>query len=165
MRLALQQLIVSASLCLTFAPAVAQASASAASESRDAALAYIGTMNFAVGRLGRDCLNLTGASETPQQFASRWQQRNQRYLAASSKYLTQRLNEVQDKTQQTALQAELSKAVQSSAAKILQNWLGQGDKSSACQRVLASVERGDYDFNPTSEMYVELESLVRWAQP
>lgn len=145
----------------------AQTAATAVTESRDAALAYIGTANFVVGRVGRDCLNLTGRSESAQDYAARWQQRNRPYIQASSKYLAQRLQEASQQggvTQRDAVQAELTRAVQQAANKTLAGWLGQGDKAESCQRALRLIDQGDYDFGPGSAMYAELVSLLDWAQ-
>jgi hypothetical protein len=66
-----------------------------AAESRDAATAYLGTANFVVGRIGRDCLPSLGRSETPQAFVGTWQQRNIKFVMASDKYLQARLAEAQ----------------------------------------------------------------------
>ncbi len=163
MRLALLYLLTCSSVLATAQPAPP-----VTSESRDAALAYIGTANFVVGRVGRECLQTVGRTENPKDYVAHWQQRNQRYIAASAKYLSARMQEAQSSggaAQRDAVQAELGKAVQSAAAQILHSWLEQGDKTLACQRALAIIDKGDYDFSPSTKMYAELEGLARWAQP
>jgi hypothetical protein len=146
--------------------ATAQASPSPTTESRDASLAYIGTANFVVGRVGRDCLTLLGRSETPQAFVAAWQQRNAKYLHASAKYMEVRLQEAQStggNERREAVLRALTGAVQSSAAQTVASWLGRGDKLDGCKRAVALIENGTYDFTSSSPMFGELESLVQWA--
>lgn len=148
-------------------PAVCtQPSLSPTTESRDASLAYIGTANFVVGRVGRDCLGLLGRSETPQAFVATWQQRNARYIQASAKYMEFRLQEAQslggNERREGVLRA-LTTAVQSSAGQTLASWLGRGDKLDGCKRAVGLIERGSYDFSKSSPMFGELESLAQWA--
>lgn len=71
----------------------AQQLESVASESRDAAVGLIGSMQFTVGRLGRDCLSLLGRQESAQEFVGSWQQRNRKYVEAAAGYVQARLQE------------------------------------------------------------------------
>jgi hypothetical protein len=154
-------------LAVSFATlASAQSSASATSESRDASTAYIGTANFVVGRVGRDCLTLLGRTETPQAFVAAWQQRNIKYLKAAQKYLDLRFEEAEKSGGQEsrkAVQSELAMAVRNGAESTVRSWLDRPDKSEACKRAIALIESGSYDFSPTTHMYAELESLASWA--
>ena len=139
----------------------------ATSESRDAATAYIGTANFVVGRVGRDCLALVGRTETPQAFVAVWQQRHNKYLLASQAYIEARFAEAEadggaDKRNRVA--GALTAAVRTSAEATVKLWLDRPDKREACKRILALIESGSYDISPTSPMYGELESLVAWAR-
>jgi hypothetical protein len=152
------------SLCTV---AGAQSLSSATSESRDASTAYIGTSNFVVGRVGRDCLNLLGRTETPQEFVGVWQQRNIKYLKASQKYLDLRFEEAErtgGPERRKAIMSELTITVRSGSESTVKSWLDRPDKAEACKRAVALIESGTYDFSPTSPMFTELESLVAWAQ-
>jgi len=147
--------------------ASAQATAPATSESRDASIAYIGTANFVVGRIGRDCLALLGRTETPQAFVAVWQQRNLKYLVASEKYMQARFGEAEatgGADNRKAVIGALGSAVRGAAESTIRSWLDRPDRSAACKRSVALIESGAYDFSPTSPMYGELESLVSWAQ-
>ena len=160
-------LLIVASLLSFVNIAAGQSPGSAASESRDASTAYLGTANFVVGRVGRDCLTLLGRSETPQAFASAWQQRNMKYLMASQKYMEARLAEAEatgGTEKRNAIMGALTAAVRSSAEATVKSWLDRPDKQEACKRTVALIESGAYDVSPTSPMYSELESLVSWAQ-
>lgn len=140
---------------------------SLSSESRDASTAYIGTANFVVGRVGRDCLTLIGRTETPQAFVGVWQQRNIKYLKASQKYLDLRFDEAEKAggpEKRKAIASELTMAVRSGAESTVKSWLDRPDKGEACKRAVALIESGAYDFSPTSPMFAELESLVSWSQ-
>lgn len=145
----------------------AQSVGSATSESRDASTAYIGTANFVVGRVGRDCLSVLGRTETPQAFVRVWQQRNIKYLMASQKYLDLRFGEAERSggaENRKANMGALAEAVRSGAESTVKSWLDRPDKGEACKRAVAIIESGAYDFSPTSPMFTELENLLSWAQ-
>ena len=144
-----------------------QAADLATSESRDASTAYLGTSNFVVGRVGRDCLGLIGRSETPQVFAATWQQRNMKYLMASQKYMEARLGEAEaagGPEKRSAVMNALGAAVRNGAETTVKSWLDRPEKTDACKRAVALIDSGKYDVSATSPMYAELESLVAWAQ-
>jgi len=147
--------------------AAGQPTGGATSESRDASTAYLGTANFVVGRVGRDCLALLGRNETPQAFVSAWQQRNAKYLMASQKYMEARLGEAEASggtEKRNAAMGALTAAVRNGAEATVNSWLNRPEKAEACKRAVALIESGAYDVSPTSPMYGELESLVSWAQ-
>jgi hypothetical protein len=147
--------------------ASAQTAGSATSESRDASIAYIGTANFVVGRVGRDCLAILSRTETPQAFVAVWQQRNIKYLMASQKYMEARFAEAEatgGTEKRNAIMGALTAAVRSAAESTVKSWLDRPDKSDACRHAVTLIESGAYDFSSTSPMYGELESLVSWAQ-
>lgn len=145
----------------------AQTASPATSESRDASIAYIGTANFVVGRVGRECLAMLGRTETPQAFVAVWQQRNAKYLIASQKYMDARFGEAEatgGKEKRNAIIGALNSAVRSGGESTVKSWLDRPNRDEACKRSVALIESGTYDFSPTSPMYGELESLVAWAQ-
>ncbi len=138
-----------------------------ASESRDAATAYIGTSNFIVGRIGRDCLALVGRNDTPQQFVGNWQQRNLKYVAASAKYMEKRLDEAQTSggiEKRNAVVREVTTIVQNNGGATVRSWIERGDKLEACKRAIAIVDAGGMDISPRVPMFSELEALAVWAQ-
>lgn len=120
-----------------------EAKVSAATESRDASTGYLGTANFNVGRIGRDCLALIGRTETPQAFVSVWQQRNMKYLMAAAKYLEARLAEAEATggvERRNAVISELVAAVRSSAEASAKSRIDAPDKQAACKRVLQDIQ-------------------------
>lgn len=144
-----------------------QAAESATSESRDASTAYVGTANFVVGRVGRDCLSMIGRSETPQAFVATWQQRNMKYLMASQKYMEARLGEAEAAgglERRNAVVSALGTAVRNGAEATVKSWLERPEKVDACKRAVALIDAGKYDISSTSPMHSELESLVAWSQ-
>jgi hypothetical protein len=117
--------------------------------------------------VGRDCLALLGKSETPQAFASAWQQRNIKYLIASQKYMEARLREVETAggtEKRNAVIGALTAVVRNNAEATVKSWLDRPEKQEACKRVVALIESGAYDISSNSPMYGELENLVSWAQ-
>jgi hypothetical protein len=161
------QLPVVALLALLTNVAHCQTPPPAASESRDAATAYIGTANFVVGRIGRDCLSLTGRTETPQAFVAAWQQRNMKYLTATQTYMEARFVEAEalgGAELRSRIAGALTSAVRTSAEAAVKLWLDRPDKNEACKRTLMLIESGSYDISPTSPMFSELEGLVAWAK-
>lgn len=147
----------------------AQEADSIVSESRDAASAYMGTINFIVGRLGSECLAPLGRTETAKEFAGAWQQRNARYYTASIKYMGKRLDSAQKSggnITRDAVLKEYTTAVRGGGEASVNDWFtkGKGTKSDICKRAVTLIESGAMDINPTMPMYGELESLVRWAE-
>jgi hypothetical protein len=153
-----------AALC---GPQKSRSADAAMSESRDAVTAYLGTANFVVGRVGRDCLALVGRSDTPQAFVSAWQRRNFKYLMASNAYMEARLREAEAAggvEARTAVMGALTKAVRSGAETTVKSWIDRPERSEACKRAIVLIESGAYDISPNSPMYQELENLVLWAR-
>jgi hypothetical protein len=139
----------------------------AASESRDAATAYVSTGNFIVGRLANECLALVGRNESPRQFVTQWQQRNARFVMASAKYVEKRLEEAAASggpEQREAILRELRAAVQSNGESAVRSWLGNGRKEESCMRAITLLDTGALDISPKVPMYPEIEALVRWAE-
>lgn len=137
------------------------------SESRDASIAYIGSTNFVVGRVARDCLTLIDRTETPQIFVSAWQQRNAKYLAATQKYMVARFAETEASggvEKRNAVISALNSAVRNSAEATATTWLDKPDKLEACKRATSLIDSGGFDISPNSPMFQELENLVAWAQ-
>lgn len=162
-RLTALTLFVLATNCVS----ASEPNTAAASESRDASTAYLGTANFVVGRVGRDCLFLLGRNESPQSFVSAWQQRNGKYLLAMQSYMGARFREAEAAggvERRNAIASALNSAVRSSAEATIKSWLDRPDKEGACKRAVTLIESGSYDVSTTSPMYGELEALVAWAQ-
>lgn len=139
----------------------------ATSESRDASTAYLGTANFVVGRIGRDCLSLLGRNESPQVFVGAWQQRNGKYLYAVQRYMEARLREAEafgGVERRNSVVSSLNSVVRSGAEATIKSWLDRPDKEGACRRAIGIVESGAYDVSAAAPMYGELEALVAWAQ-
>jgi hypothetical protein len=137
------------------------------SESRDASIAFLGTANFVVGRVGRDCLSPIGRNETPQAFVAVWQQRNGKYLLAMQKYLDARLAEAEvagGNAGREKIMRELTIAVQAGANVILKTLLDHPDQYDACRRAINFIDAGRYDVNQSMPIYNELKLLVDWAQ-
>lgn len=157
----------SALLLAAFAATTAGAQpASVASSSRDTALTYVGSGNFIVGRLARECLGLVGRADTPQEVVARWQDRNAPYVDASAKYMEKRLAEAEatgGQAAREALQQAMRNAVIGSGEEAVRAML-QGRREEACMRAISLLDAGGLDISPKTPMYQELEGLVRWAQ-
>lgn len=145
----------------------AQSAAPATSESRDASLAYVGSANFIVGRLGKECLSLLGRTQSPQELVQAWQSRNARYVDAAAKYMEIRLQEAQasgGKAKHDAVLQEVTTVVRSGGEKTVASWLAQGDKAEACRRAISLIEAGGLDIDRRSSMFAELDALAAWAE-
>lgn len=157
-----------ACLLLAALPAIAMAQpfTTVVSESRDAASAAIGTLNFTVGRLARDCLPTLNRPQTAQEFAAVWQQRNAKYLSASIKYMGKRLDEAKSKGGEEGAKAVLGayqNAVSKDGGGSVQDWFSKGAKEDVCKRAISIIEAGGMDISSKMSMYDELESLAAWA--
>ena len=163
----LRPALVIAALLASAAGAQQPASAPATSESRDAALAYIGTGNFIVGRLARECLAVVGRNESPQAFVAQWQQRNAIYVAASEKYMEKRLEEAEaagGPERRAAIQQAMRTAVLGGGEEAVRGMLQNGRREESCMRAISLLDAGALDISPRTPIYKELEALVRWAQ-
>ena len=161
------RLALLAALLATSAGAQQPGAAPAASASRDAALAYVGTGNFIVGRLGRECLAIVGRTESPQEFVAQWQQRNALYVDAAAKYMEKRLQEAaasggDDK--RAAVQKSMRDAVLGSGEVEVRGMLQNGRREESCMRAISLLDAGGLDISPKTPMYKELEALVLWAR-
>jgi hypothetical protein len=128
---------------------------------------YIGTMNFIVGRIGRDCLALVGRSETPQQFVTVWQQSNVKYLLAVEKYMERRLAEAYaegGETKRDAVLREVTSVANAEGSSTVRSWLETGDKPAACKRAVSLVDTGAMDITAESPMFSEIEALREWSE-
>jgi hypothetical protein len=149
-------------------PAVkAQLPTSVTSEERDAALGYIASANFLVGRIGRDCLTVLGRKESPQDFARSWQARNSPYVMAAAKYMELKLNEVLvsgGPERKDAVLREMQSKAQASVDGMLQQWFRERSKEEVCKRSVGLVDAGAFDISPSTPMFKELQALVAWAK-
>lgn len=142
----------------------AQQLESVASESRDAAVGLIGSMQFTVGRLGRDCLFLLGRKESAQEFVGSWQQRNRKYVEAAAEYVQARLQEA-GRTSEDAKKAVMQglASARAQAEGSVNSLYANGGKEKACQRMIPLIDAGAYDITARAPMFDELEALVLWA--
>lgn len=149
-------------MCVT-----AQAQEPAASESRDAATGYVGTITYIVGRIASECLQPMGRTQTAQQFVASWQQRNARYVLPAAAYLQKRVQEAVatggQAAQETILR-ELRSGAQSSGEPVIRGWFEKDGKEAACKRAVGLIEAGGLDIGPSAPLYTELESLAAWAK-
>lgn len=135
-----------------------------ASESRDAAVGLVGSIQFTVGRLGRDCLSLLGRKESAQVFVGSWQQRNRKYVEAAAEYVQARLQEAERTSEETKKAVLQGLAVARAQAEGSVNALyANGGKEEACLRMIPQIDAGAYDIMPRVPMFDELEALVQWA--
>lgn len=147
--------------------ASAQNNDSVTSESRDAASAYMGTTNFVVGRLGRECLSLLGRPETPKEFVGAWQQRNAKYYSASMKYMVKRLDVALASGGANArddVARAYGTAVRRNGEGAVADWFSKGSKEDVCKRAVALIDAGAMDVSPKVPIYGELEALATWAK-
>jgi hypothetical protein len=157
---------IAAALLLSGA-AIAQRLLRVESESRDATAAFVGTRNFMIGRIGRDCMPVLGRMETPQQFVQAWQARNTKYYVSSIQYMTKRFDEALAEggaaKRDTVLTAYVTN-VQRNGEASANDWLSRGERKQACERAVAIIESGASDIASKIRMFDELEALVNWVQ-
>ncbi len=155
-------------LCMTTSGmAMAEPQSTVSSESRDASLVYVGTVNFIVNRVGSECLAVAGRDESPKQFVAAWQQRNARYVQAANTYKGMRLKEAEAKggeKRRAALNSAMTAGPRATGSAIVQGWIEKDGKARACKRAVALVDAGGFDISPKVPMYDELEALVSWAK-
>ncbi len=159
-------LLAAAALCTVIGAAHAQADDPVARESRDAAAAFMGTVNFVVGRLGLECLAELGRPETPKDFTLAWRQRNAEYYAATTAYMTYRLEAAQasggDQQRETVLREYVTTVRRNGEASVVE-WFRTGTRKASCQRAIAAIDAGAMDVSAKAPIHGELRALVDWA--
>jgi hypothetical protein len=156
-------------LALVLSPlaAVAESSGAIATESRDAASAYIGTNTFIVGRMAVECFGLLERPQSPQEYAAQWRQRNAKFYAASVTYMEQRLKGAEQAGGTAAKDAVLSSytaAVRNNGAATVADFFRKGEKMEVCRRVIGLMDGGAFDIKPGTPMYPELQALVQYFE-
>ena len=141
----------------------AQQPGSASTPERDAAAVYIAQANFIVSRLATECLSVLGRAESPKNYVAGWQDRNASFVAASARYLDQRVQEA-GADQADAVRAAFRKAVTDNGESALRGLL-QGHREEGCMQGITLVDTGALDINSKQPQYGQLEALVRWAAP
>jgi hypothetical protein len=140
------------------------APSSFATPARDSAAVFVAMSHFAVGRLGSECLAIIGRAESGQAFANTWKDRNALFVAASTRYLDQRVEEAGAQggpERRAAAQREIVQVVQASGENLLRTLL-QGRREDGCMNAVTLVETGVLDINTKLPQYSELEALVLW---
>jgi hypothetical protein len=158
--------VISAALLLSSA-AIAQSPLRVENESRDAAAAFVGTENFMIARIGRDCMSVLGRAETPQQFVQAWQERNAKYYVSTMQYMKRRLDEALAEggtAKRDAVLSAFMMNVQRNGDAAAKDWLSRGERIPACERAVALIESGAADITPKVRIFDELEALAAWGQ-
>lgn len=159
------RVLTSVLLALAAHPAAwAQQASSFATPARDSAAVYVAMSHFAVGRLGSECLAAIGRTESGQAFADAWRNRNAPFVAASTRYLDQRVEEAGRQggpQRRAAAQREIEQVVQASGENLVRTLL-QGRREDGCMNAVTLVETGVLDINTKLPGYSELEALVLW---
>lgn len=144
-------------------PLLADSTDIAATESRDAAAAYVAGANFVVGRMARDCFDLLERKDTPKEFVGQWQKRNEKYFLAMIAYTQSRFDQARRSGGEKAWQQvadEFATAVRGNGAATVDDFFKKGEKAEVCRRTIAMMETGGFDIGPQSPLYAELEALV-----
>ncbi len=147
----------------------AVAAESVASEARDTAAAFVATQNFVVGRIGRDCLEELGRSETAAEYQKRWQRDNARYHAAAMAYLEARLAELEDPLERDDLERAFYGSVNARGEAAARQLMNQGEKADVCRHAIALVDGGKMDIEAFVEatgqpIMPSLNGLAEWAK-
>lgn len=158
--------LIATACCLALLAPHLHADEAIARESRDAAAAFMATMNFVVGRLGLECLAEVGRTETPKDFTLAWRQRNADYYAATTAYMTHRLEVAQasggDQLRETVMREYVTKVRQNGEASVVE-WFRTGTRQDACRRAIAAIDAGAMDVSAKAPIHAELKALVDWA--
>lgn len=162
------QFIVSAVLISMAGIASAQSTNLQFTEPRNAAAASLGTTNFTVGRMARECFEVLKQPESfIQELVRSWQQKNEKYYAATTAYMTTLLKETEKKNGVDAMRAvtnEYKNAVQGEGAGTVSDLLKKGEKAKVCERYVGLVRGGEFDVKPGHPFYKELEELVNFFE-
>lgn len=154
------------SLLLIPVLATAETPTRVATESRDAATAYILTQTFIIGRTARDCFDTLGRTDTPKEFVTVWEKRNNRYFSAALTYMDRRLAEAEALAGVAArnnVAGALNAAIAKDGAGAVSDFFKKGEKLEVCKRVIGLMESGAFDIDSRSPIYGELQALVSYV--
>ena len=136
------------------------------SESRDASLAFVVTINATVSQIGAQCLSLLDRPESAAQYSENWRNNNAEIVGAAAIYMNARMNEAfefgGEALKTRTMNALLGTANQQSSA-TTREWLEGDDKVRRCEHALQAIDQGVLDLNDNVPMYNELLALVDWA--
>ena len=155
-------------LALLFSSSLAAADTrqSIGSESRDASLAFVVTINATVSQIGAQCLSLLDRPESAAQYSENWRNNNAEIVRAAAVYMNARMNEAfkfgGEALKNRTMNTLLSTANQESSA-TTREWLEGDDKVGRCKNALQAIDQGVLDLNDNVPMYSELLALVDWA--
>jgi hypothetical protein len=151
-------------VCMVWAALASAQSSIVFSEPRDAAAAYLGTTNFVIGRVARDCLEVLKEPESfVQAHVKSWQLRNQNFYAATTAYMTLRLKDAEARggvKARDAVYRAYTNAVRGDGELTVEDLFKRGTKEEACRRHVALVKAGELDVRPDRPFYLELTKLV-----
>jgi len=166
-------MLIQTALAISLVVSIVEASAAADAayteatiytEPHNAASAAIGTANFIVGRMARECYAALGESESfVQSFTKSWQQRNEKYIRAATIYAANVLSYYERTKGSQAKEAALREYVSSvrgQGAATVEEWLAKGERADVCRRFRSHVEAGSLDMGPTHPLYKEATELV-----
>jgi|SRR5471030_108056 len=138
-----------------------------ASESRDAATAYVLTQNFVIGRTARDCFPDLGRTDTPKDFVARWQNANAKYFSAAISYMNRRLAEAEALGGQKArndVAVALDSAINVDGTGAVNDFFKRDVKHEVCKKVIGLMDSGAFNIDMRSPMYGELQALVQYVE-
>lgn len=140
-----------------------------ASQSRDAAAAFVATQNFVVGRIGRDCLGELGRSETAAEYRAQWQRENAKYYEASTKYIEARFEKIDDPVERGRVESGYYSSVNGTGDAAADQLLSKGKKKDVCESAIAMIDAGKMNIEAfvqaTEQPIMEaLTELVEWAR-
>ena len=137
-------------------------------EPHNAAAAFISTLHFMVGRMGRDCAGpLSKAESFPKEVVAGWDGRNGEYYEASTLYAGNVMSyyeRTRGKDFAAAAMNEFSSSVQGQGAAVAQDMLSVPDKRAACTTFLARLDAGGFDITASRPFFKELTELVAIAR-
>ncbi len=141
----------------------------AESQSRDASAAFVATQHFVVGRIGRDCLEELGRSETPLQYIEKWQRDNDKYYAATTQYMAARLSEISDPEERDAVESAYYASARQRGEAAVNQIFSKGPKNEVCKYAVTLVDAGSMNIeefgNATKQPIMrDLAELVEWAK-
>jgi hypothetical protein len=154
-----------------YAVTIAQAQGpSPFTEGRNAAAAFIGTQNFMIGRMSRECQPVLEKPEAwVKEPVTAWQSRNSRYWRANLNYMTKQLDAALAKggaSVRDRVVAAYSSAVHKDGAGAVDDWFNKskGSRQEACERFFSFLTEGKFDIRSGGPLSTELDDLVEHFQ-
>lgn len=133
------------------------------SEERNAAVGFVATRTYFVGRMASTCKPLLGQPESfPADLVAKWRTANLSYVRATTIYLAELVKSIPDPQAGKAFMARLNATVQANGQAAVNDALtgSDEDRKAACMKFVIQFAEGRFQVTEQGPFFATLQGLV-----